>query len=395
MARQSPPTLRLHRPSRQGVVTLCGCDHYLGHWPVGTKTPPPEVRDAYDALIAEWLANGRQLASRGSTLTIAELILTFWERHVVVHYRHPNGSPTSEQENYKLSLRPLRRLFGKLHAAEFSPLKLKAVRQSLVDTSISRGVINQRVGRIKRLFKWAVAEELVPETVYRGLLAVEGLKVGRSEARETERITPVPDEHVEAVLPHLPTPVRAMVQIQRLTGMRPGEVALMRACDIDTTAEVWVYKPAHHKTAWRGKERAILIGPRCQEVLCPYLTTDSVGYLFRPVDAREERFNAMRAVRKTSVQPSQMCRKKKEPKREVPEYYDRHAYAGVVARACKKTGVPHWHPNKLRHSKATEVRAVYGLEGAQVVLGHTRANVTEVYAERNMALAAKVAVETG
>ena len=57
--------------------------------------------------------------------------------------------------------------------------------------------------------------------------------------------------------------------------------------------------------------------------------------------------------------------------------------------------MPHWHLNKLRRSKATEVRAVYGLEGAQVVFGHTRANVTEVYAERNMAMAAKVAAETG
>ena len=66
-----------------------------------------------------------------------------------------------------------------------------------------------------------------------------------------------------------------------------------------------------------------------------------------------------------------------------------------MARACRKTGVPQWHPNKLRQSKATEVRAVYGIEGVQVVFGYTRANVTEVYAERNMALAAKVAAETG
>lgn len=245
------------------------------------------------------------------------------------------------------------------------------------------------------MFKWAVAEKLVPETVYRGLLVVEGLKADRSKARETERVTPVPNEHVEAVLPHLHTPVRAIVQIQRLTGMRPVEVAIMRACDIDTTADVWVYRPAHHKTAWRGKERAILIGPQCKEVLRPFLTTDSVDYLFRPPDARKERYTTMRAARKASVQPSQLCRRKIVTKREVPGYFDRRAYAGVVARACRKTGVPHWHPNKLRHSKATEVRAVYGLEGVQIVSGHTRADVTEVYAEQNMALAAKVAAETG
>jgi integrase len=378
------------------VVTLNGHDHYLGHWPAGAKKPPAELRDAYDALVAEWLANGRRPVTRTAPLiTVADLILQFWTRHVVIHYRHPDGTPTSEQENFKHSLRPLRRLFGKLPAPEFSPLKLKAVRQSLIDEEVSRGVINQRVGRVKRLFKWAVAEELVPETVYRGLLAVDGLKAGRSEARETDRIAPVPDENVEAVLPHLPSPLRAMVQVQRMTGMRPGEVALMRACDLDTTGEVWVYKPARHKTAWRGKVRAVLVGPRCQEVLRPFLTADPTAFLFRPAEAREERYAAMRAARKTRVQPSQVCRKKAAPKRKVPEYYDRHAYAGAVARACEKAGVPHWHPNQLRHSKATEVRAAYGLEGAQVVLGHSRANVTEVYAERNLALAAKVAVETG
>lgn len=73
-----------------------------------------------------------------------------------------------------------------------------------------------------RLFKWAVAEELVPEPVHPARLAVEGLKTGRSEAKETDRIEPVPDEHVDAVLPHLPGPVRGMVRVQRLTGRRPG-----------------------------------------------------------------------------------------------------------------------------------------------------------------------------
>lgn len=241
MPRKSPPALRRHKPSEQGVVTLNGHDHYLGHWPARAKTPPVAVRDAYDAVVAEWLANGRRpFTASAAPLSVGELLLHFWERHVAVHYRHPDGSPTSEQENYKLSLRPLRRLFGTLPAAEFSPLKLKAIRQSLIDAGVSRGVINQRVGRIKRLFKWAVAEELVAESVYRSLLAVEGLKAGRSTAKETPRVTPVPDGDVEAVLPHLPTTLRGLVQIQRLTGMRPGEATRMTGRDLDTGGAVWV-----------------------------------------------------------------------------------------------------------------------------------------------------------
>jgi hypothetical protein len=159
--RKTPPSLRRHKPSQQGVVTLNGRDHYLGHWPEGQRKPPETIQDAYDALIAEWLVSGRRPITDAVPITVSELILQFWERHVTVHYRHPNGSPTSEQGNFKLSLRPLRKLFGQLPAAEFSPLKLKALRQHLIDAEISRGVINQRFGRIKRMFKWAVAEELV------------------------------------------------------------------------------------------------------------------------------------------------------------------------------------------------------------------------------------------
>jgi integrase len=57
--------------------------------------------------------------------------------------------------------------------------------------------------------------------------------------------------------------------------------------------------------------------------------------------------------------------------------------------------IPHWHPNQLRHAHATAVRKRFGLEAAQVALGHERADVTQVYAEKNLALAAQVAAEIG
>lgn len=41
------------------------------------------------------------------------------------------------------------------------------------------------------------------------------------------------------------------------------------------------------------------------------------------------------------------------------------------------------------------MRRQYGLEGAQVSLGHKRADVTQVYAERDMAEAARIAKEMG
>jgi site-specific recombinase XerC len=54
-----------------------------------------------------------------------------------------------------------------------------------------------------------------------------------------------------------------------------------------------------------------------------------------------------------------------------------------------------WHPNRLRHTAATDIRARYGLEAAQVVLGHSRADVTQVYAERDLEKAREVMREVG
>ena len=54
-----------------------------------------------------------------------------------------------------------------------------------------------------------------------------------------------------------------------------------------------------------------------------------------------------------------------------------------MRKAAERAGVPHWHPNQLRHTFATEVRRTHGLEAAQAALGHSKADVTQVYAERD------------
>jgi site-specific recombinase XerC len=55
----------------------------------------------------------------------------------------------------------------------------------------------------------------------------------------------------------------------------------------------------------------------------------------------------------------------------------------------------HWAPKQLRHAAATEIRRQFGLEAAQVILGHSQANVTQVYAERDIARGIEVAREIG
>jgi site-specific recombinase XerC len=58
----------------------------------------------------------------------------------------------------------------------------------------------------------------------------------------------------------------------------------------------------------------------------------------------------------------------------------------AVRRACHRARIETWHPNQLRHSAGTEIRKRYDLEAAQVVLGHSRADVTQVYAQRDQSL---------
>ena len=314
-----------------------------------------------------------------------------------------------------------------------------------------RTLINRRMDRVKRVFKWATAEELVAVSVYQSLRTLAGLKRGRSEARESDAVRPADPAHVAATLPFLGTHLRAMVELQQFTGMRPGEVCGLSFAEVEVRGDLWVYRPGQHKTAHRGGRREIILGPKARAVIVSFLRRggdppdgfghidpndpgqrtarlimadayDDVGRhrdaillrdvarpvvmvagcvvdpeapLFSPAGSRDEWAREARAKRRSKVPPSQQTRRKENPERAPRAWYDASAYGHAVTRAAGRACVPHWHPNQLRHTLATEIRRLYGVEGAQVVLGHARADVTQVYAERNFALAARIAREVG
>jgi integrase len=387
-----PPSYRLHKPSGQAVVTLGDRDIYLGRY------NSTESRAEYDRIIAEWLAHGRRLPASasgrgGADPTVNELILAYLK--FADGYYRKNGEPTSEPANLKLALRPLRRLYGHTPGREFGPLALKAVRQAMIDSGLCRNEVNKRIGKVVRAFKWAVAEEMVPPSVHHGLRAVSGLRKGRADVRESEPVRPVPGVFVEAIRPHVARQVWAMVELQMLTAMRPGEVCRMRTRDLDVSGPVWAYAPASHKTEHYGRQRRVFLGPRAQEVLRSWLRTDLAAFLFSPTEAMAERKAEMRRGRKTPVQPCQRCRAKARPAKAPGDVYTVESYRRAITYACKKAGVPKWHPNQLRHNRATEIRARFGLEAAQTVLGHAKADVTLVYAERDLARALAVMGEIG
>jgi integrase len=408
------PSYRRHKPSNRAVVTLNGVDHYLGPW------NSPESKREYDRLIGEWLARGKSQPETKADpekpeTTVEELVLAYW-KHAKTHYRGANGKPTQETENIHDALKPLRRFYGHTLARDFGPLALRALRDAMVRSGrLARTTINSRINRIRRAFKWAASVEMIPATVHEALRTVEGLQRGRTEAREPDPVEPVALEVVEATLPYLPRPVAAMVRLQLLTGCRAGEVEIMRGCDLTPGELLWEYRPASHKGTWRGKTRVIPLGPRAVEIVREFLRADTSAFLFDPREV---------------ANPHLVARTNKR--------YHRRSYDQAIARACDRA-FPHptlvelraavkatplggrrkawakvrqwerehaaelaqwrddhrWSPLQLRHTAATAIRAQYGLESAQVVLGHAKADVTQLYADRDLAKARAIAAEIG
>jgi integrase len=134
----------------------------------------------------------------------------------------------------------------------------------------------------------------------------------------------------------------------------------MRGEQIDTTGRVWKWCPRSHKTAHHGRTRAVYLGPRAVDLLCPWFR--SSGWLFPT----------------RSGMP-----------------YSTMSYARAIRRACDRAGIAPWGPNRLRHAAATTIRATCGLEAAQAVLGHAKIETTQVYAEVQERVATDAAMRLG
>jgi len=201
-----------------------------------------------------------------------------------------------------------------------------------------RNYVNAQTNRLRRLFKWAVENEMVPAAVIHGLQAVAGLRAGKSPARESDPVRPVAEEHVEAVYPFVSRQVRRMIELQLVTGMRPGEVCAMRDRDIDTTGRLWTYKPQKHKTAHHGYTRVVYLGPRAQRLLADFLKPDLAGYLFSPADADRERRELLSTRRRENGTPMSCgnrpgTNRRRAPKRKPGECYTVGSYRTAIQRA--------------------------------------------------------------
>ncbi len=230
------PSLKLHKATGQGYVRIDGRMISLG------KFGLPETQQRYHQLIAEWLATGYHLRIDAEEITVIELCSRFW-KHAQQYYRKPDGTPGKELAHFKRAFKALKKLYGRANAVDFGPLALRTVREAMIKTGWCRRQVNSQIGRIRRMFRWATENELVPGSVYHALQAVAGLRRRRSGARETDPVKPAPMEDVRAVKPHVSRPVWAMIQLQLSTGARSGELVIMRPCDLDRTGRVWAISP--------------------------------------------------------------------------------------------------------------------------------------------------------
>ncbi len=357
----------------RACVRINGRRHYLGTW--GTT----ESRRRYHELIAGHLAGNQPPVAAPVAVTVAAVCELFM-LHAAEYYRDPDGEPTSEVACYRQAIRPLLAVAAGFPASDFGPSLFREVIADMIDRGWCRKTINKHVSRLRKVFKWAASREVIGADVYQALITVDGLRAGRSDAKETDPVRPVPVEDIEAVRPRVSVQVAAMVDVQLLTGMRPGEVVGMCRADLDMTGDVWVYTPPRHKTAHHGHDRRVLIGPQAQVIMGPLLLRlDATTPLFSATEALDSYYAARHAARRTPLSSGNRPRKRRGSRSRA---YSAASYRRAIRRACEAAGVTTWSPNQLRHNAATMLRREYGIDMARTILGHRLgSSVTEVYAE--------------
>lgn len=274
------------------------------------------------------------------------------------------------------------------------------------------------------MFKWGAKQGLVSPAVFGQVQIIEGLRRGESPANEPDPVEAVPLEVVRKTLRHMLAIPADMVTMQLLTGMRGGEVCVMRLSEIDRSDDAWVYSPIEHKTAHHGKKRSVVLNKKAQAILAPYIAGRKPDeYLFSPSEAVEAYLRKKSARRRCSRKWGNRrgTNRVYNPQVKPGDHYEMDAYRRHITRACdrafplprrlqkiyvegdkgsrletdrewvKRLGVEkaaeakawrknhRWSPHRLRHLAGTLVREKFGEEVARAFLGHTDPRMTSHY----------------
>jgi len=295
------------------------------------------------------------------------------------HYYDSGDGPTREVQNLRSGLKPLVSSVGSRLLIQLDAPTLAQLRDQWAhEGKVIRSTINKRIQYVTRLVKWCIERGFSKPEQLIALTSVEKVKRGRYGARDRDPVRPAVISDVETVLKddYLADPIRDMMEMIQLTGMRPGEARMMKASEL-TTIEVEGktvirYIPKMHKTSYLGKRRRIFLVGRAHKLTVERISTlvglnlfapESEGYLFS-VDGHGEKPYATNSIHQ------------------------------AVRRACDRAGVNRWTPNQLRHGYATETRSKgIQLELIADLLGHADPRTTLIYAEPDDTAALNAAIK--
>jgi integrase len=281
-------------------------------------------------------------------------------------YIGPDGKHTTSVNRHKVMLESFAAMYGTEEADDVTAGKVAAWLEGFIAKGTrkrggkgtkTKHTVNLALSYLKRMYRWAATYRGVNPNTAGAVNLVQALGANHPDVRKKEPIRAVTLETVDATCKRLPSPLREMVRIQWWTGMRPGEALSLRPCDLNTTDDVWVYRPAHHKTSWRGKERFIVIGPEAKSILKPLLPAKTDARVFPVITGQ--------------------------------------SYRRSLREAAKAAGVKAWTPNQLRHALATRIRMVKGAQAVTDLLGHSNLNQQQVYVDDALERAKRIAREVG
>ncbi len=337
--RHSLPSRLLHKPSGQDRIIYGGRTIYLG------RHDSPESLANYARVLANIAATGEPEPGR-TVLKIGELVRRYLA-YIEATYRSDSGEPAA----IKRAVDYLEEKFGDVEAQSFGTAKLIQLRDEWAE-KLCVSTINKYHGYVLNLFRWAAMTEQIPAEVWHTLKTVPKLKPQRSKARDPKTVKPVEWSVVERTLPFLSPTLQDVVMMQRLTGMRSGEVLSLTLDQIQDG----VYRPRKHKNTWRGHVREVALGPRAMEIIA----------------RREPSADGLLFVGYTSA-----------------------SYGRAIARVCAKQGIPRWHPHQIRHARSTDTLRTHGVAAARAMLGHKSLAMVSRYAAVNVDDAKKAVRDDG
>lgn len=396
------PRLRKN-PDGRAFVEIPGAGRkrkYFGKY--GT----PEANEAYSEWIRLWIDGAMPKQEARPTAELVPIYLAY--------LKHMKGRVSRQTfDQAKVASRKFFEYVGtSIKVSDLTPALLRGFQTHLskqtyreggVDIQFSRVYCNDLVKRFKRFIRWAMGEGSIDTDTALRLDAVEPLKRGKSEARETRKVTAVSWADVQRTLPFFTPTIATMVQVQFLCGMRPGEVCGMKRADIDRKGvmvegvRIWLYAPEEHKGAWRGQELEKAIPPLAQEMLTKWEQRGDCGdYFFSPRQATKDAYgwNGPWVVGEKAEWDKTLTKLAECYKTTI---YDAAVKAGVERAVGVVADLRPWTPNQLRHGMATLLRATpgIGIEGASAYAGHRNIDTTLIYAHRTREQIARIAAQFG